>query len=287
MNARPVSIAVLGSVNLDLLAHVRCFPQRGETISDATVERHPGGKGGNQALAARRLGAEVFLLCCVGEDSMADEALAQLAAEGVDLSGCRRLATASTGLAMIVVDAQGENQIVVAPGANARFTAEHLELPPCDALIAQLEVPMDTLVLAAGRHPGFFALNAAPVRQLAPALLAHTDLLVVNEIEAETIGPMLADYEGWLAVTYGASGAELTRAGQWVASSESPRVETVDTVGAGDAFTAALTVGLVSGMQPEEALHRACVAGALTTTRRGAQSSPTLAEVEQAISKGS
>lgn len=284
MNEKAVSIAVVGSVNLDLVAHVPEFPKNGETVSDAVVERHPGGKGGNQALAARRLGATVHLLCCVGTDAMADEALAQLQAEGVDLSRCQRLADASTGLALIVVDQQGENQIVVAPGANARFEAQHLDIPRVQGMLAQLEVPMATLIQAAARHDGFFALNAAPVRPVAEELLRHTDLLVVNEIEAELIGPMLASYEGWLAVTYGASGAELTRDGQWVASSESPRVETVDTVGAGDAFTAALAVGLLSGMEPEQALHRACVAGALTTTRRGAQTSPTLEELNKALS---
>lgn len=283
MNDSAVSIAVVGSVNLDLVAHVACFPKSGETISDAQLERHPGGKGGNQALAARRLGAQVHLLCCVGNDGLADEALGLLVAAGVDLQGCNRLTDAGTGLAMIVVEAGGENRIVVAPGANACFEPHLLRLPAVDGMIAQLEVPMPTLVLAAQSHPGFFALNAAPVRPVAEELLAHTDLLVVNEVEAESIGPMLANFEGWLAVTYGASGAELTKAGQWVASSESPRVDTVDTVGAGDAFTAALTVGLVSGMNPALALHRACVAGALTTTRRGAQNSPTLAELERAL----
>lgn len=284
MTTQPLSLAVVGSVNLDLVAHVSRFPKTGETISDAVVERHPGGKGGNQALAARRLGAEVHLLCCVGDDAIADEALANLAAEGVDLSRCRRLPEISTGLALIVVDEKGENQIVVAPGANACFVVDHLELPQVQGMIAQLEIPMETLIAAASAHQGFFALNAAPVRQVAEELLADTDLLVVNEIEAETIGPMLAGYEGWLAVTYGASGAELTRAGEWVASSESPRVETLDTVGAGDAFTAALTVGLVGGMEPEQALHRACVAGALTTTGRGAQSSPTLKSLNHLLS---
>jgi ribokinase len=181
---------------------------------------------------------------------------------------------------MIVVDDEGENQIVVAPGANACFTADQLDLPSCDAVIVQLEVPMDTLVAAAERHPGFLCLNAAPARPVAPELLARTDLVVVNEIEAEAIGPSLADYGGWLAVTYGASGAELTRGGQWAASSESPRVRALDTVGAGDAFTAALTLGLLQDLDPALALQRACAAGALATTREGAQTAPTAAELE-------
>jgi ribokinase len=278
-----VTITVVGSVNLDLVARVPAFPLVGETVTNAVVERFPGGKGGNQALAARRLGANVHLVACLGEDASADEALANVREAGVDLSHCRRLAGESTGLAMIVVVASGDNKIVVAPGANACFRPEHLDLPRSDGLIAQLEVPMETLLAAAQQHEGFFTLNAAPVKPVAPELLALTDLVVVNELEAEAIGPLLADYEGWLAVTYGASGAELTRAGEWAASSESPRVEAIDSVGAGDAFTAALTLGLVQGLSPETALHRACVAGALTTTGRGAQASPTLSELERAL----
>ncbi|NIV21554.1 MAG: ribokinase, partial [Gammaproteobacteria bacterium] len=180
-------IAVVGSVNLDLVIRVARFPAPGETLTGAELSRFPGGKGGNQALAARRLGAEVHMVACVGDDMAADEALAQLKAEGVSLACCRRLAGVSTGLAMILVDDSGQNQIVVAPGANAGFSPDFLELPECDGVIAQLEIPMGTLVQAAERHGGFFCLNAAPARPLAPELLARTDLLVVNEVEAETL----------------------------------------------------------------------------------------------------
>lgn len=281
-----VSIAVVGSVNLDLIARVEAFPEHGETVTDAALARHPGGKGGNQALAARRLGAMVYLVACTGDDATADEALATLRAEGVDLSLVRPVAGSSTGVAMIVVNAEGENQIVVAPGANRRFTPGLLALPECDGVIAQLEVPMDTLVEVAGRSKSFFCLNAAPARAVPAELLARTDLLVVNEIEAERIGPKLKDYRGWLAVTYGAAGAELLRDGERVAKSDAPRVDTIDTVGAGDAFTAALTLGLVCGQPPETVLARACAAGALATTRPGAQSSPTAAELDRLLTGG-
>lgn len=280
MPAPALSLAVVGSINLDLVARIKTFPRDGETITDAVLEHFPGGKGGNQALAARRLGATVEMVACVGDEPNADLALAQLAAEGVGLGHVRRLAGRKTGVAMIMVDESGENQIVVAPGANKQFEEQYLDLPRCDGLIAQLEVPMVTLLRAAREHEGFFCLNAAPARPVAEALLARTDLLVVNELEAEAIGPMLADYRGWLAVTYGSSGAELTREGSWVASSESPRVEAVDSVGAGDAFTAALTVNLMRGMEPQQALHRACAAGAIATTRSGAQNAPTEAEID-------
>ncbi len=280
MSESSLTLAVVGSINLDLVARVKTFPRDGETISDAILEQHPGGKGGNQALAARRLGASVQMVACVGDEPNADLALARLASEGVGLSYVQRLAGVKTGVAMIIVDQNGENQIVVAPGANACFTEEYLKVPRCDGMIAQLEVPMPTLLRAATEHEGFFCLNAAPARPVAEALLARTDLLVVNELESEAIGPRLADYGGWLAVTYGSSGAELTREGSWVASSESPRVDSVDSVGAGDAFTAALTVGLMLGLEPQRALERACCAGAIATTRSGAQNAPTGKEID-------
>ncbi len=282
----PLTLAVVGSINLDLVARVNAFPRDGETLSGATVQYHPGGKGGNQALAARRLGARVALIACVGDDANADLAMSHLESEGVDLSRVVRLAGECTGLAMIQVDARGENRIVVAPGANAKFDPEHLSLPRAQGVIAQLEVPMDTLATLAESHQGFLCVNAAPARPVAPEVLAHTDLLVVNELEAEAIGPRLADYAGWLAVTYGAAGAELTREGRWVASSEAPRVEVVDSVGAGDAFTAALATGLMQGLEPQAALERACAAGALATTREGAQCGPTPDEIERLLAGG-
>ncbi len=280
MPARPPHLSVLGSVNLDLVAHIDRFPRPGETLTGATLEQHAGGKGGNQALAARRLGAEVSLLACVGDDAHANPALEQLQREGVDLSGVQRLRSTATGLAMILVDRQGENQIVVAPGANAQVRADQLELPHCDGLLAQLEIPMETLVEAATRHAGFFCLNAAPARPVAAALLGQTDLLVVNELEAEAIGPQLQNYQGLLAITHGAAGAELLQRGQRLAASRSPAVQAIDTVGAGDAFTACLCVSLLSGLSPAEALARACIAGALATTRKGAQTAPSAAAID-------
>jgi len=275
------SIAVIGSINLDIVARVRVFPQPGETLTNAVVSRVPGGKGANQALAAHRLGARVFMVGRVGDDAAADEALANLRREGVNLDFCKTLADHATGLALILVNAEGENQIVVAPGANAAFDAAHLELPPTDACIAQLEVPVETILKAARANDSFFCLNAAPAKPVPHELLEHVDLLVVNEIEAMALGSELDSYRGLLASTHGARGAELSRNGKLVASAKPPRVEVVDTTGAGDAFTAALTVSLVGGMPPRAALERACIVGALATTRPGAQSSPTRQEVEQ------
>lgn len=269
-----ISVAIIGSINLDIVASVKEFPQPGETVTNAVVHRFPGGKGANQALAAHRLGAKVYMVGRVGDDPLADEALHTLREEGVDLSYCRALKDTSTGLAMIVVTEAGENQIVVAPGANAVFDAEHLVVPECDAIIAQLEVPVETILQAARGSDNFFCLNAAPAKPVPHELLEHVDLLVVNEIEAATLGKELEMYTGLLAITYGGDGAVLSRAGQQVARARPPKVDVVDTTGAGDAFTAALTVALVAGMEPQEALEQACVVGALTTTKMGAQSSP-------------
>lgn len=276
-----VSIAIIGSINLDIVAHVKDFPRPGETVTNAVVHRFPGGKGANQALAAHRLGASVFMVGRVGADAVAEEALYALRQEGVDLGYCKPLENHATGLALIVVNAAGENQIVVAPGANAAFDAEHLEFPPTDACIAQLEVPFETILKAARANNNFFCLNAAPAKPVPHELLELVDLLVVNEIEAQTLGPELDRFEGLLASTFGARGAILSRNGQQIARALPPKVNVVDTTGAGDAFTAALTVALVSGLQPQAALEQACIAGALATTRMGAQSSPTRMEVQQ------
>ena len=280
MPSRSPHLGVLGSVNLDLVARIERFPRPGETLTGASLEQFPGGKGGNQALAARRLGAKVSLLACVGDDANADPALEHLQREGVLLGGVQRLDSEPTGLAMILVDSEGENQIVVAPGANAQLRKEQLQLPQCDGLLAQLEIPMDTLIHAATQHAGFFCLNAAPARPVADALLSHTDLLVVNELEAEAIGPKLQHFQGLVAVTRGASGAELLQQGRRLAASNAPTVQAIDTVGAGDAFTACLCVSLLSDLAPAAALERACIAGALATTRRGAQSAPSAAAID-------
>jgi ribokinase len=276
-----ISIAVIGSINLDIVATVKDFPLPGETVTNAVVHRFPGGKGANQALAAHRLGASVFMVGRVGSDPVADEALHTLRTEGVDISYCKPLENLATGLALIVVNEAGENQIVVAPGANAAFDSVHLELPPTDACIAQLEIPIGTILKVARNHDNFFCLNAAPAKPVPHELLEHVDLLVVNEIEARMLGEELNTYHGLLASTFGAEGAVLSRNGKQIASARPPKVNVVDTTGAGDTFTAALTVALVSGMEPREALEQACIAGALATTKMGAQSSPTRMAVQQ------
>ncbi len=267
------TIAVVGSVNLDLVATVPRLPGAGETVSGATLERYPGGKGANQALAARRLGARVALIASVGEDAAADEALSLLKQDGVDLAGVMRDPDQPTGRAMIAVAPQGENQIVVAPGANASLTPERLRLPAADAVICQLETPLDTVSRAAEQARGFLALNLSPATAVPAELLERIDLVVMNETEAEIVGPAINACKGWVVITYGAEGAQLMKSGGLEIAAGPPQVAAVDTTGAGDTFTAALTLRMIEGADPYAALEFACAAGALAATKPGAQPS--------------
>ena len=277
-------IVVVGSVNLDLSATVARLPEPGETVTGATLSRFPGGKGANQALAARRLGTDVRLVACVGEDAAADEALALLRGEGVDLSGLQVLPGAATGIALICVAPSGENQIVVAPGANAAMDPAAIDPGAVDALICQLEVPADVIARVANEFRGFFCANLAPAKEIDARVLQRADLVIVNETEAAWYGDTLGACGGLVATTYGSRGASLRKGGVLIAEVEPPTVTAVDTVGAGDAFTAALTVALVEGAEPVEALRFACAAGAAAATRAGAQPSlPTRDEVESLV----
>lgn len=279
-------IVVVGSVNLDLSATVARLPQPGETITGATLSRFPGGKGANQALAARRLGANVRLVACVGDDATAGEALALLREGGVDLSGLQVLPDRPTGIALICVAPSGENQIVVAPGANTAMDTSALDLGSADALICQLEVPAEAIAGAASSFDGFFCANLAPAKEIDVVVLQRADLVIVNETEAAWYGDTLAACNGMVATTYGAKGASLQKGGTVIAEAKPPVVEAVDTVGAGDAFTAALTVALVEGQDPGAALQFGCAAGAAAATRAGAQPSlPTRGEVEALLSR--
>ena len=266
-----VTVAVIGSVNLDLVAKANRLPAPGETITGAVLHRFPGGKGANQALAARRLGADVSLVARVGDDAAADEALALLDEGGVDLSQCVRLPGESTGTALIAVSAAGENQIVVAPGANRSLAPDSLGVPETDAIICQLEVPVDTVAAVARAYRGFLCVNLAPATHVDVSILQRADLVVVNETESEWYGGSLTACSGLVATTRGSGVATLSRDGATVAEARPPAVNAVDTTGAGDTFTAALTVALVEGRAPEAALKFACKAAAEATTRMGAQ----------------
>ncbi len=259
-----VELTVIGSINLDLVARVERLPRAGETLAGSDFKRFPGGKGANQAVAAAKLGARVRMIGAIGKDALADEALAGLQEAGVELHLQHE---ETTGIALILVTDDGENQIVVVPGANAQVVPQS----PGGAVLAQLEVPND-VVLAAARNADFFALNAAPARPID----IEPDLLIVNQLEHEVVS------RGKLvAVTYGAEGAALFEEGVEVARAAPPKVNALDGTAAGDSFAACLVVSLLEGRARDEALRRACIAGALAASRHGAQPSlPTSAEVD-------
>jgi ribokinase len=263
-------ITVVGSINLDLVVRAERLPRPGETLSGAQFARVPGGKGANQAVAAARLGAEVALVGCVGDDELGAEAVAGLREAGVAEHWLTK--DAPTGIALITVDATGETTIVVAPGANAELRPEDLVLSGADAVLCQQEIAAETVARAAELAPRFF-LNAAPARDGAP----EAEVTVVNRLELEALG----ERRGIVCLTLGAEGAVLLEDGREVARAEPPAVAAVDGTAAGDAFTACLVVSLLEERACEDALRRACAAGALAASRFGAQTSlPTAAEVD-------
>ena len=265
-------LTVVGSINLDLVARVERLPRAGETVSGSAFERVPGGKGANQAVAAARLGASVQMVGCVGEDAFAGEALAGLRAAGVMLD-VAAVHGQTTGIAVINVDAAGENTIVAVPGANGFTTVEDVRGP----VLCQLEIPPETVSAAADRAT-WFALNAAPAVPVDPRVVEEADLVVVNRYELDALP---ARPRKLVALTLGAEGAVLYEGEREVARAAPPRVTAVDGTAAGDAFCACLVVSLLEERDREEALLRACAAGALAAARFGAQPSlPTAAEVD-------
>lgn len=296
-------IVVFGSINLDFIATLEHLPKPGETALGATYITAPGGKGANQALVAARMGAKVKMIGAVGRDSVAVEALALLSAEGVDLTGVRDVEL-PTGAAFIGVDAQGENLIMVASGANAAVNADALralKLTENDILLVQREVPERELANAVGYAHAQGArviLNAAPAGRVAPELLLALDVLITNEHEAAIVAQGLGitatdpgeiariiDAEHGVAtiVTLGAAGA-IGWTGGVRRPVSAPAITAIDTVGAGDCFCGAFAAALDAGFGFTGALARAVAAGSLACRKAGAQPSfPLRAEVENAL----
>jgi ribokinase len=298
-------VIVVGSVNIDLVAVVDHLPAPGETVTGGRFAQHHGGKGGNQAVAAARLGAVTSFVGAVGSDAFGTEARAALEAEGVDVSELRTLPDAATGVALILVDAEGENSIAVAGGANAALEPAHVREAvdrlgpgPGDVVLVGHEIPTVSaiealrLATAAGATTIF---NPAPAIGVTPEALALTDLLTPNQGEAALLAPdggaegAGADLLGALAgggqilMTLGARGARLIGQDGSV-SIPSPAVAVVDTVGAGDTLNGALAAGLAEGLTVEEAARRAVTAAALAVTRAGAREGmPTVGELEAAL----
>jgi ribokinase len=285
---------VVGSINMDMVVATEAFPRLGETLFGTHFATWPGGKGANQAVAAARLGAEVTMIGCVGADAFGEQLKATLVREGIDT---RWVSTgnAATGIASITLSG-GDNAIVVVPGANHELAAADLDraheaFAQADIVLAQLEVPLDTVLHAArlARRLGKpFFLNPAPAVALPAELIALTTLLTPNEHELaaalQTAGKPWAEVlrrmPGRIAMTHGKDGAYTSREDGELVHEAGFEVEAVDTTGAGDTFNGALAAFWHLGAG--QAMRRANAAGALSVTRAGAQGGmPTLAELEQ------
>lgn len=298
-------IVVFGSINVDLVVQVPHLPRPGETVLGPGYRIVPGGKGANQAVAAARAGAEVRLVGRVGQDAFGDTALAELAAAGVDLNTVQR-DRRPTGCAFISVDATGQNQIVVATGANAGLREKQLDdslLTSGTLVVLQMEVPLAenwALITRACARGARILLNAAPAAPIPGLALAALDWLVVNEneavalaarlgtggLDAEAAGRTLAQALGiTTVVTLGAAGAvAFQRKAAWRIGSLP--IRPIDTTAAGDAFVGTFAAAIDRGLELADALRRASVAGGLACLVEGAQTSlPDAAAVDARLAE--
>jgi ribokinase len=295
------SVAVVGSLNLDIVVPVPRHPSPGETVLGGDVFRNPGGKGANQAVAAARLGQPTAMVGRVGRDDEGATLIAALEAAEVDASRVVRTPGTATGMALITVDERGENAIVVSPGANSRVTPEDLDgardiLSAAQVLLLQLEIPIEAVVAAARAASGTIVLNPAPARPLPRSLLESVDVLVPNRselavlagaaaepVDDEQAARLAARVHGpkTMVITLGAAGALVVEGGRTDRVPAIP-VEPVDTTAAGDAFCGALADALVREVPLGEAARWAVRAAAVTCTRPGAQASlPSRDEIER------
>lgn len=252
------AVTVVGSINLDLIATAERLPTAGETIGGAVLSEQPGGKGANQAAAAARLGGSARMVGAVGSDAQGQRMLDALVGAGVGTADVAVLPGA-TGTALIVVDRDGENQIVVCPGANSHLSLDGVEFGPEETVLCQLEVGLPVVLEAARKTPGYFVLNAAPAMDLPAELLERCDLVIVNESEYALI-PALESAK-LVAVTFGGDGSAMFQHGRKVAEAPSAAVMVANTVGAGDAFCAALVLALRQGLDYARALTVANAVG--------------------------
>ncbi len=296
-------ILVVGSINVDIVALVQHLPTPGETVTGGTLLINHGGKGANQAVAARRLGAEVRFIGCVGDDTFGPELRQGMAAEGIGVDGLATITGSNSGTALIVVDAAGRNQIAVASGANMRLTVDWIarfaeDIAWAQIVICQLEVPLDTVVWTlqtARQHGAVTILNPAPAQPLPPEVWPLVDYVTPNEIEAAHLsgrslavpsdaGPvaqaLLARGPRVVILTLGEQGAFLGTPDRMAHVPAFP-VTAVDTTAAGDAFNGALAVALGAERPLDLAVRFANAAAGLACTQPGAQNSlPVRAQVE-------
>ena len=301
-------IAVVGSINMDCVLKVPRLPVSGETLIGEEYQLFPGGKGANQAVGAVRLGAEVAMIGCVGDDPAGSQLREGLANEGVSTTHVRSVAGMTSGMAMITLTGTGQNTIVLAPGANMHVSREQVNaareiLESCDVLLLQLEIPVEIVELSAGiagNGPCRVILNPAPARDIGSEVLELADYLVPNEVEAailtghevkdetsaERAARVLQNMSNGavIAMTLGGRGALLLgneKRPVWVPA---PTVDVVDTTAAGDAFVAGMAVALAEGGLDAEAVRWGCAAGALAVTKLGAQPSlPTREDIQKLL----
>ena len=288
-------ILVIGSSNTDMVVKTSRFPQPGETIIGGEFFLFPGGKGANQAVAAARMGGQVDLIAKVGQDIFGQQAIEGFAHEGINVAYVMSDPKLASGVALITVDASGENEIVVAPGANAALMPSDLErddaaFAEADLVLMQLETPLETLLHAAQKAHALqkkFVLNPAPAQDLPAELYPLLFLITPNETEASLLTGIELDNEAALPkiaeallkkgvanviITLGAKGAYFHNVSQHFRI-PAPKVQAVDTTAAGDVFNGALAVALAEGMDWPQAIDMACRAGAIAVTRMGAQAS--------------
>lgn len=299
---RVPNIVVIGSLNMDIAVEAERSPSMGETIMGRDVHFIPGGKGANQAVAAARLGAHTTMIGTLGSDSFGAELRNSLEQSGVDVRGIKMAEGISTGLASILL-AQGDNQIVVVPGANAHSLPEDVYqhealIAQADVVLLQLEIPLRTVIAAAEvakRHGRTVILNPGPAMDLPEELLKHTDYITPNRSELGLLTGMDTSGEQWkeaakrllemgprhVITTLGSQGSGYMKSDMHITDVPAYRVPVIDTTGAGDSFNGGLAYALAAGEDLDNAVHFATKVSALAVTKFGAQAGmPSLEKVE-------
>ncbi|WP_373626802.1 ribokinase [Klebsiella variicola] len=301
-------LVVLGSINADHILNLDAFPTPGETVTGNHYQVAFGGKGANQAVAAGRSGADIAFIACTGDDDIGERIRRQLASDKIDVAPVRAVAGEATGVALIFVNAEGENVIGIHAGANAALSVSQVEaekerIASAQALLMQLESPLESVLAAAKiahRHQTTVVLNPAPARELSDELLALVDIITPNETEAEKLTGIRVESDedaakaadvlhakgiGTVMITLGSRGVWLSAEGE---SRRIPgfRVQAIDTIAAGDTFNGALVTALLEGTSLPEAIHFAHAAAAIAVTRKGAQPSvPWRTEIDEFLAQ--
>ncbi|MBW8248544.1 ribokinase [Enterobacter mori] len=302
------NLVVLGSINADHILNLETFPTPGETVTGNQYQVAFGGKGANQAVAAGRSGANIAFIACTGDDDTGERVRKQLASDNIDVAPVSVVEGESTGVALIFVNAEGENVIGIHAGANAALTTERVEaqraiISGAEALLMQLESPVESVLAAAKiahENHTTVVLNPAPARVLSGELLALVDIITPNETEAEKLTGIRVENDGDAARAAGALHDKgigtviitLGSRGVWVSANGEGRrvpgfkVKAIDTIAAGDTFNGALVTALLEGRAMDEAIRFAHAAAAIAVTRKGAQPSvPWRKEIDEFLSQ--